>query len=68
MIAAFGYAGLAQSDGLIVSLLFGAGYLVLGIVGGLVWILTAERGERTSEAMIGAIPFDEARDAVRDRR
>ena len=68
MIAAFGYAGLAQSDGLIVSLLFGGGYLVLGIVGGLVWILTAERGERPSEAMIGAIPFDEARDAVRDRR
>jgi hypothetical protein len=68
MIAAFGYAGLAQSDGLIVSLLFGAGYLVLGIAGGLVWIVTAERSERLSKAMIGAIPIDEAGDAVRDRR
>jgi hypothetical protein len=68
MIAAFGYAGLAQSDGLIVSLLFGAGYLVLGIAGGLLWIVTAERSERASKAMIGAIPIDEAGDAVRDRR
>lgn len=46
MIVAFGYANLAPSDGLIVSLLFGAGYLAIGIVGGLVWILTADRLER----------------------
>lgn len=43
MVAAFGYAGLAASDGLIVSLLFGAGYLALGIVGGLVWIAKREK-------------------------
>ena len=48
MVAAFGYAGLSQSDGLIVSLLFGAGYLAIGIVGGLVWILTVARTERKS--------------------
>jgi len=46
MIVAFGYAGLAPSDGLIVSLLFGAGYLAIGIVGGFLWILTADRLER----------------------
>ena len=46
MVAAFGYAGLPQSDGLIVSLLFGAGFLVIGIAGGLVWILTVDRSER----------------------
>jgi uncharacterized membrane protein YbhN (UPF0104 family) len=43
MVAAFAYAGLSQSDGLIVSLLFGAGYLVLGIAGGVVWILGVEQ-------------------------
>lgn len=38
MVAAFAYAGLPQSDGLIVSLLFGAGNLLMGAVGGLIWI------------------------------
>jgi hypothetical protein len=46
MVAAFAYAGLAQSDGLIVSLLFGAGFFVIGIVGGAAWILTVDRTER----------------------
>ena len=46
MVAAFAYAGLPQSDGLLVSLLFGAAFLVIGIIGGLVWILTVDRGER----------------------
>ena len=43
MVAAFSYAGLPASDGLIVSLLFGASYLALGALGGLVWVLTADR-------------------------
>ncbi|HEX3708934.1 MAG TPA: lysylphosphatidylglycerol synthase transmembrane domain-containing protein [Pseudolabrys sp.] len=48
MVAAFAYAGLPESDGLIVSLLFGAGFLVLGMVGGLVWIFdTEDRTPRT---------------------
>lgn len=38
MVAAFAYAGLPQSDGLIVSLLFGAGNLLMGAIGGLIWI------------------------------
>jgi hypothetical protein len=45
-VAAFGYAGLPQADGLIVSLLFGAAALLLGIAGGFVWILTTGRAER----------------------
>jgi glycosyltransferase 2 family protein len=46
MVAAFAYAGLPQSDGLIVSLLFGAGYLLLGAPGGIVWILTTDPADR----------------------
>jgi uncharacterized membrane protein YbhN (UPF0104 family) len=46
MVAAFGYAGLAPSDGLIVSLLFGASYLAVGVLGGVVWIATSRRDER----------------------
>jgi hypothetical protein len=52
MVVAFGYAGLAQSDGLIVSLLFGFGYLVLGIAGGLVWVLTSGSRDRVSSAPV----------------
>lgn len=50
MVVAFGYAGLSQSDGLIVSLLFGFGYLVLGIAGGLVWVLTSNGRDGVSAA------------------
>lgn len=46
MVAAFGYAGLPQSDGLLVSLLFGISYLLLGVLGGIVWILSAQRTDR----------------------
>jgi hypothetical protein len=42
-VAAFGYAGLPPSDGLIISLLFGASYLVVGGIGGLVWVLTTRQ-------------------------
>jgi hypothetical protein len=35
---AFAYAGLAQSDGLAISILFGAAYFIVGLVGGIVWI------------------------------
>jgi glycosyltransferase 2 family protein len=43
MVAAFGYAGLTPGDGLIVSLLYGATYLVIGVIGGLVWLITTKR-------------------------
>jgi uncharacterized membrane protein YbhN (UPF0104 family) len=44
MVLAFGYAGLPQSDGLIVSVLFGIAIFAAGLVGGAVWIL--DRGKR----------------------
>jgi uncharacterized membrane protein YbhN (UPF0104 family) len=43
MMVAFGYAGLAPTDGTVVSLLFGASSFVVGAIGGLVWILSAEK-------------------------
>jgi glycosyltransferase 2 family protein len=44
MMVAFGYAGLAPADGTVVSILFGAVYFIVGGMGGLVWILSAEKG------------------------
>jgi uncharacterized membrane protein YbhN (UPF0104 family) len=38
MVVAFSYAGLGQSDGLTLSILFGAVSFALGIAGGAVWI------------------------------
>ena len=38
MVLAFSYAGLAESDGLIVSILFGAVSLAVGTIGGIVWV------------------------------
>ena len=43
MILAFSYAGLAESDGLIVSILFGAATLAIGAIGGIVWIASGYR-------------------------
>ena len=39
MIIAFAYAGLSQSDGLSVSILFGAVSFVVGVVGGIFWMV-----------------------------
>jgi uncharacterized membrane protein YbhN (UPF0104 family) len=44
MILAFGYAGLPESDGLIVSVLLGIAMFAAGLLGGVVWIL--DRGKR----------------------
>lgn len=49
MMVAFGYAGLAQADGTVVSLLFGAAYFIVGAIGGLVWIFSAEKTATLSE-------------------
>jgi glycosyltransferase 2 family protein len=35
---AFAHAGLAQSDGLAISILFGAASFIVGLVGGIIWI------------------------------
>lgn len=39
MVLAFGYAGLAKSDGLVVSVLLGIAMFAAGLPGGLLWIL-----------------------------
>ena len=48
MIVAFAFAGLAQSDGLALSILFGAASFVVGAAGGIVWIASGRR--------IGSLP------------
>jgi uncharacterized membrane protein YbhN (UPF0104 family) len=50
MMVAFGYAGLAQTDGTVVSILFGAVSFTVGCVGGLVWILSSEKAEKIPDA------------------
>ena len=44
MVLAFGYAGLPESDGLMISLLLGLAAFAAGLPGGIVWIL--DRGSR----------------------
>jgi hypothetical protein len=46
---AFGYAGLMPSEGVNVSLLFGAVTFAVGAVGGLVWVLSAEKARQGSK-------------------
>jgi len=46
MMVAFGYAGLAQADGTVVSLLFGAASFIVGAIGGLIWISGTEKGTK----------------------
>jgi uncharacterized membrane protein YbhN (UPF0104 family) len=48
MVLAFAYAGLPESDGLIVSVLLGITGFAVGLVGGAVWIL--DRGTRRLQA------------------
>ena len=49
MMVAFGYAGLARTDGMVVSILFGLVYFIVGGLGGLVWIFSAEKANGTIE-------------------
>jgi hypothetical protein len=51
MMVAFGYAGLAQMDGTVVSILFGAVYFIVGAAGGLVWVLSGEKSEKIPETL-----------------
>ncbi len=51
MMVAFGYAGLAQTDGTVVSLLFGASSFIVGAIGGLVWVLSAEKTSEMPHAV-----------------
>jgi glycosyltransferase 2 family protein len=43
---AFGYAGLMTSEGVNISLLYGLVLFIVGALGGLVWILSVEKGTR----------------------
>ncbi len=38
LMLAFAYAGLSETDGLLVSVLFGAAYFAIGLVGGIAWL------------------------------
>lgn len=49
MMVAFGYAGLAQTDGTVVSLLFGASSFIVGAIGGLVWVFSSEKAASTPD-------------------
>lgn len=48
---AFGYAGLMTNEGVNVSLLFGAVSFIVGAVGGLVWIFSAEKAAQGATPM-----------------
>jgi uncharacterized membrane protein YbhN (UPF0104 family) len=52
MALAFGYAGLVTSEGVNVSLLFGMVTFIVGAIGGLVWIFSAEKAAK------GAAPIE----------
>jgi uncharacterized protein (TIRG00374 family) len=52
---AFAYAGLAQSDGLVISILFGAASFIVGMAGGIIWIaygLPLRPESRSAEAYV----------------
>ena len=51
MIAAFAFAGLAQSDGLTLSILYGATSFVVGVIGGIVWIASGLRVRSFDQAV-----------------
>jgi hypothetical protein len=51
MMVAFSHAGLSQADGLVVSLLYGAVSFAAGALGGLVWVLSAEKPTKGIAAM-----------------
>jgi len=56
MVAVFAYAGLAQSDGLTLSILYGIVSFVLGVAGGAVWIASGLKiGASTAAGEAGAV-------------
>jgi len=46
MAVMFSFLGLAETDGVIVSVLFGAAMFFIGAVGGLVWVSTVQAPHR----------------------
>jgi glycosyltransferase 2 family protein len=51
MMVAFGYAGLNQTDGTMISLLSGATSFVIGAIGGLVWVVSNEKADKNPSAI-----------------
>ena len=43
MVLAFSYAGLVQSDGLVISVLFGLVNLAVGVIGSIFWVASGYR-------------------------
>jgi glycosyltransferase 2 family protein len=58
MIVAFALAGLAESDGLTLSILFGAASFVVGLIGGIVWSVSGLRLRPLADAATSAKPAD----------
>lgn len=54
MQAAFVYSGLSGADGVTISILFGGVYFMTGAIGGLVWLLSAEKAEAGTAAVLVA--------------
>jgi uncharacterized membrane protein YbhN (UPF0104 family) len=60
MIMAFSYAGLAEADGLIVSILYGAATLFIGGIGGLVWVASGYRWRSVKSLEAETVAHDKA--------
>jgi uncharacterized protein (TIRG00374 family) len=59
LVLAFSYAGLPEGDGLLVSVLMGGAMFVVGILGGLVWLVGSDRvtdvsGTEQEDTTVGA--------------
>jgi len=54
MMLAFGYSGLNQADGTMVSLLTGVTSFLVGAIGGLVWIFSREKAEKPEDGISDA--------------
>jgi uncharacterized protein (TIRG00374 family) len=58
MVLAFSYAGLAESDGLIVSILFGVLNLAVGAIGGIAWVASGYRWRSVKKIEIDTLAYD----------
>ena len=61
MVLAFSYAGLAESDGLIVSILFGIVNLAAGAIGGIVWVASGYRWRSVKKIEADTLAHDLSR-------
>jgi hypothetical protein len=56
MMLASSYAGLADSDGLIISILFGLVNLMIGVIGGIVWVASGYQWRSIENIEIAIVP------------